>query len=107
MTPKHEQAQDETPTLSLRDRVKALAAEARAKKLWIAILDVRYITAGIPTEITDEYIYFDGGDGGPWELDSTGKLGSDEAKGEKGLAKMLLWGALIHVELMKPIKGAK
>lgn len=91
------------PMLSKMDRVKALAAEARASKLWIAVLDVRYITAGIPTEVTDEYIFF----AEPWELDSTGKLGSDEAKGEKGLAKMLFWGALIHVELMKPIKGAK
>ena len=84
-------------------RVKAMAAQARASKLWIAVLDVRYITAGIPTEITDDYILFEE----PWELDSTGKLGSDEAKGEKGLTKMLFWGALIHVELMKPIKGAK
>lgn len=102
MTPKAEVVAP-TVTLSKVDRVKAMAAQARATKQWVAVLDVRYITAGIPTEITDEYIYFEE----PWELDSTGKLGSDEAKGEKGLAKMLLWGALIHVELIKPIKGAK
>lgn len=86
---------------ALVDRVTALAAEARATKKMVGIMDARYMTVGHPCEITETYIAFDE----PWELDSTGKLGGNDASGEKGLFKLILWSAVIHVELFPAMKG--
>lgn len=88
-----------------KDRINAFAAEARAKGLWLAVLDVRYITCGVPSEITEEYIYF--GEEACWELDNTGKLKSHDATGEAAFPKFILWSAVIHVEFIHPMKAAK
>lgn len=84
------------------ERVRALVAQARAQKLWLGVMDVRYESAGIPTEVTEEYVLF--GDGF-CELDSTGQLGGDDAKGEHcTYPKLIPWSAVLHVELLKPVK---
>lgn len=86
--------------MKIRERLEEMATRARLKNVLISVLDARMITAGIPEEITDEYIYF-GNE--TWEIGRTGTLGGDPVEAEKIApgGKMILLSSVISVDFIR------
>lgn len=61
-----------TTVNTMIEKLYSMAAEARIAGHFIEVSEIRYTVCGIPTEITEDYIYFDEA----YEIESTGKLGS-------------------------------
>lgn len=76
--------------MTIVDRITEMSTRARADGRLVSILDARMITACIPDEITEDYIYLSDG----WEIGKTGKLGGPPVEAEK-IAK---GGKLIRME---------
>jgi hypothetical protein len=74
-----DKVKDETqPTIS--QMIKVMATEARAKGQKLLVKDARYGTSGIPSVITDDFLYFEEG---VEEVYATGKLGDPLSKSER------------------------
>lgn len=90
----------------LAKRAVQMATLARAQKKWLRVFDVRYATAGIPIEITDEDIYFPADS--TIEVIETGELSKPAANFEVlRFPKSVALQALIHMEISEPSPTGK
>ena len=81
---------------NIPEKVLALAIAAKSLGKNIMVSDARYITMGLPKEISETWIYFDD----PTEVIDTGKLGGKPQTTEKGVPKLVLWSSVISVEIV-------
>lgn len=88
--------------MTIKERIEEMATRARLKKMLISILDARMITACIPDEITDDYIYLSDG----WEIGRTGTLGGDPIESERIApgGKLIRMESIISVDFIRPPK---
>ncbi len=85
--------------MSLTDKIKQMAEYAKENKLLLLVSEVRYSMAGIPDEVTDEYISFPAG---CIEVGSTGTLGEYPDEWEKNpYPKIVLRSSMCFVEFVK------
>ena len=85
--------------MSFVDKVKQMVEYAKEHKLLLLVSEIRYALAGIPDEITEEYISFPAGS---IEIGSTGKLGEYPDEWEKNpYPKIVLRSSMCFVEFIK------
>lgn len=105
VTAKKEVGQDirvDNANRPLAKRAVIMATQARAQGKWLRVFDIRYATAGIPVEITDEDILFPPGS---IEIIETGNLSGPATNFEKLVfPKSVALQSIIHMEICEPNK---
>lgn len=90
---------------SVADGIRKLALAAKLQGNWLRVFDIRYATAGTPTEITQEYVMFPPGS---VEVLETGELSQPAQNTEVlGHERIVVINAVIQAEICKPNKDKK
>ena len=85
--------------MGLGQKIRDMSTKAQLEGRYISVLDVRYNTAGIPVEVTDQYVFF----AEAIEVLETGKYGGKPVKWERVApgGRLVMLSAVIRVDYIE------